>query len=443
MSKILNIANIKSKFLSSEVSAKIVKNTSWLLGDKVVTMIIGAFVTAVVARYFGPEKYGQFNFSLAFVTLFTAISTLGLETLTVKAIVDREQSEGVILYTSLILRVISGIILTIIAVGLILLIEPDDSNTHIVVIILSLSMVFKALEVIEYWIQAHYRAKLSSVVRIVVYVIIAVFKIGMVFLGGSLIHFALIHMLNVFLIGVGLIIAYFKYRVEKPKWRIDVRYAKAILSQSWYLILTGLMITLYMQIDKIMLGSMMPTKLEVGVYSAAVSIATMWYFVPMAVITSFKPIIMSKKKTDAKSYLKSVQLLYTITAWIGIVFGIIVLIFSNLIVNILYGEVFEGASRILSISIWAGTFAMLGSSRGIWLISEGLQRYSVIYISSGAIVNIILNYLLIPIIGGYGAALATLISQVTVSIIVPLFIKETRISVIMMLKAFILEGIIK
>jgi Na+-driven multidrug efflux pump len=97
----------------------------------------------------------------------------------------------------------------------------------------------------------------------------------------------------------------------------------------------------------------------------------------------------------------------------------------------------------LSISIWAGTFAMLGSSRGIWLISEGLQRYSVIYISSGAIVNIILNYLLIPIIGGYGAALATLISQVTVSIIVPLFIKETRISVIMMLKAFILEGIIK
>ena len=180
----------------------------------------------------------------------------------------------------------SGVILTIIAVTLIRLIEPNDSNTHILVLILSLNMVFKALEVIEYWIQAHQRAKISSVVRIVAYVIIAGFKIGMVLLGGSLIHFALIHMLNVIIIGIGLIIAYFRNREEKFKWKVDMSYAKSILSQSWYLILSGLMATLYMQIDKVMLGSLMPTKVEVGVYSAAVSIASMWYFVPMAIITS-------------------------------------------------------------------------------------------------------------------------------------------------------------
>ena len=103
---------------------------------------------------------------------------------------------------------------------------------------------------------------------------------------------------------------------------------------------------------------------------------------------------------------------------------------------------YQKASSILSVSIWA-TFAMLGSARGIWLISEGLQKYSVIYISAGAIINIVLNYLLIPVIGGYGAAVATLISQVTVAIIAPLFIKQTRISAIMMLKAFKLEGLIK
>ena len=438
-----NIANIKKNVLNSEVAVKIIKNSSWMVGDKVFTMIIGVFVTAIVARYFGPESYGQFNYALSFVTLFTALSTLGLETLTVKAIVDKDQDEGTILCTSLVLRVIGGIILTFIAVILIRLIEPNDSNTHILVFILSLTMVFKALEVIEYWIQAHQRAKISSVVRIVAYVIIAGFKIGMVLLGGNLIHFALIHMLNVIIIGIGLIIAYFRNREEKFKWKVDMSYAKSILSQSWYLILSGLMATLYMQIDKVMLGSLMPTKVEVGVYSAAVSIASMWYFVPMAIITSFKPVIMSKKKINEESYLKSVQLLYTIIAWLGICFGIFVLIFSNPIVKILYGAEYQKASSILSVSIWAGTFAMLGSARGVWTVTEGLQRYNMFYVGAGAIINIILNYLLIPTAGGYGAAVATLMSQVTVAIIAPLFIKQTRISAIMMLKAFKLEGLIK
>ena len=86
---------------------------------------------------------------------------------------------------------------------------------------------------------------------------------------------------------------------------------------------------------------------------------------------------------------------------------------------------------------------MLGSARGTWLICEGLQRYSVVYIGAGCISNIILNYLLIPILGGYGAAIATLASQIIVALIAPLFFKETRVSSIMMLKAFKLEGVFK
>ncbi|MCY7731096.1 flippase [Aerococcus urinaeequi] len=433
-----NIAKIKSNVLNSEVAVKIIKNSSWMIGDKVFTMIIGVFVTAIVARYFGPESYGQFNYALSFVTLFTALSTLGLETLTVKAIVDKDQDEGTILCTSLVLRVIGGILLTFIAVILIRLIEPNDSNTHILVFILSLTMVFNALEVIEYWIQAHQRAKISSVVRMTAYVIIAAFKIGMVLLGGNLIHFALIHMLNVIIIGIGLIIAYFRNREEKFKWKVDISYAKSILSQSWYLILSGLMVTLYMQIDKVMLGSLMTSKVEVGVYSAATSIASMWYFVPMAIITSFKPVIMSKKKTNEESYLKSIQLLYTIITWLGIGFGIFVIIFSNPIVNILYGSDYQKASDILSVSIWAGTFAMLGSATSIWLISENLQKYKTFFVFSGALTNVVLNYFLIPIIGGNGAAIATLASQFIANIITPIFFKEIRINTKMIFKAFIL-----
>lgn len=433
----------KNNILQSEVAIRSIKNSTWLVGDKVFTMIIGIFVIAVVARYFGPEKYGQYNYALSFVSLFTALSTLGLESLTVKAIVDKEYDEGMLLCTSLVLRVFGGIILTVLATVIIMIIEPNDSNLHVLVLIMSLTMVFKALEVIEYWIQAYQRAKISSILRMVTYVIISGLKIALVVLGGTIIHYTLIYMLSALIIGTALIIAYFRYRENKLKWRFSLSYSKSILSQSWYLILSGLMGTLYMQIDKVMLGTLMLTRTEVGVYSAASHVAQMWYFIPMAVIISVKPVIMSKKKIDEQSYLKSVQLLYTIIAFIGISFGIFILLFSNVIIGIIYGSDYAKAAEILSVSVWAGTFATLGSARSIWLISEGLQKYAMFLTGLGAVVNVVLNYILIPVLGGYGAAIATLVSQVTVAIIAPAFVKKLRISSVMIIRAFKLEGIIK
>ncbi len=434
---------VKKIIFENEVANRTIKNSGWLVGDKVFTMIIGVFVIAIVARYFGPEKFGQFNYAMAFVALFTALSTLGLETLTVKSIVDKDYDEGTILCTSLFLRVFGGIILTILAAVIIRLIEPNDYNLHVLVLIMSFTMVLKSMKVIEYWVQAYQKAKVSSIIRMSVYIITAVLKIILVIFKGNLIHYALIYMIDVVIIGSALMISYYKIRDDISPWKFNLNYAKNILSQSWYLILSGLMVTLYMRIDQVMLGSMMPTKTELGVYSAAVRIAELWFFVPMAIIISFKPVIMNKKKINEKSYMKSVQLLYTIVAWIGIGFSVFILLFSKLIVSILYGEEYLKASSILSISIWAGTFAMLGSARSAWLICEGLQKYSMVYIFIGCITNVSLNFLLIPLYGGFGAAVATLVSQIVVALIAPALFSETRVSSVMMLKAFKLEGLLK
>jgi O-antigen/teichoic acid export membrane protein len=442
--------NIKKQFIKikefisgNEVVNKTFRNTNWLVGEKIFTMALGVFVIAVVARYFGPENFGQFNYAMALVALFTVLSTLGLETLTVKSIIDKDYDEGTILCTSLFLRVFGGIVLTIIAVIIIRLIEPKDQNLHVLVLIMSFTMVLKSMEVIEYWVQAYQKAKISSIIRMSTYLITVVLKILLVIFKGNLIHYALIYTVDAAIVGIALMIAYFRIREKVSAWRINFVYAKSILSQSWYLILSGLMVTLYMRMDQVMLGSMLPTKTELGVYSAAVQIAGMWYFVPMAIITSFTPVIMNKKKISENSYMKSVQLLYTIVAWIGIGFSVFILLFSKLIVNILYGAEYLKSASILSVSIWAGTFAMLGSARGVWLICEGLQKYSMAYIGTGSITNLILNYLLIPTLGGYGAAVATLASQIIVALIAPSFFKETRVSSIMMLKAFKLEGLLK
>lgn len=439
----LKIIRIKQYLFRNELMTKIIKNSSWLVADRLFTLFIGAIVTALLARYFGPEKYGVYNYALAFTALFTSISTLGLEIFIVKSIVSEEDNEASVLCTSLFLRLFGGIVLTVLSYCLIRVLEPGEIDLHILVFIMSITMVVKSTEVFEYWMQAHQMMKMSSVIRMSTYIVSSLLKLGIIIFKGNLFYYAIVYMIDAVIIGTSLVIAYYIFKNEKFSFSFNICYAKKILSQSWYLILSGLMITLYMKIDQIMLGSMIENKSGLGVYSAAVLIAEMWYFIPNAIITSFRPVIMSKKKNNEQEYLKLIQLLYTIIAWIGIGFGILIVIFSNLIIKIIFGNDYLDAANILSVNVWAGTFAMLGVARSTWLISEGLQRYTLFYTIVGLVVNVSLNYILIPMEGALGSAFATLVAQFCVNIISLSFFKETRISTIMILRAFSIKSLIQ
>ena len=225
---------------------------------------------------------------------------------------------------------------------------------------------------------------------------------------------------------------------EKIKWKFSTQYAKELLRKCWYVAISGLMVTIYMRIDQVMLGSMLPDKTQNGIYSAAVKIAEMWYFVPLAVIASFKPNIMKCKNMQNESeYERLMQRLYDLVAIIGIVCAIGITIVAPLAIQILYGAEYSQSAQILSISVWAGLFATLGSARSIWLVMENLQKYTLIYTLAGAITNIVLNAILIPSYGAFGAAFATLIAQCVSNIIALFPFKKTRKSSIMIIKSIL------
>jgi O-antigen/teichoic acid export membrane protein len=421
-----HVKKLVDQLFLNTVAKKTFKNSIWIISERVMTLIIGVFVTALVARYFGPENYGQFNYAFAFVALFTAISTLGLESLTVKSLIEKKYEEGTILHTSLILRVIGGILLTVMASFIIRLIEPNDQSLHFIVLVISFIMLTKSLDVIEYWIQSKQKAYVAAIIRMSLYLISSGLKIVLILNNGSLELYAMLYLLDAILIGIALVIAYRKIKEDQTVWKFKFGYAKDVLSKSYFLILSGLMITLYMRVDQVMIGSMFNNRSELGFYSVAVKIAEMWYFIPLAIITSFQPIIMESKHRSIEDYHKSIKLLFTIVFWISIGFSIFISIFSNTIISILYGQAYQKSAEILTISVWAGSFAILGSARSIWLVMENLNKYSLYFAFLGAITNIVLNLFLIPIYGGVGAAIATLISQVAVAIIIPLCFNDTR-----------------
>jgi len=104
---------------------------------------------------------------------------------------------------------------------------------------------------------------------------------------------------------------------------------------------------------------------------------------------------------------------------------------------LLFGKAYEAADSVLAINTWAGVFVFIGVASGRWFLVENLQRLLIIRTMLGAIINILLNWILIPKMGVIGAAWATLISQAIANVFANLVDHKTRPLFRMQMQSFI------
>ena len=431
MKELINkIKSIKEK--------KVAKNTMWILAERITQMIISLVVGVISARYLGPSNYGILNYGASLVTLFTAICKLGLENVIIKDYVDKRNENGKILGTAMVMRLFSSLLSVIAIVIIVCILKPNDSTILVVTILQSIALLFQAYELIDYWFQSNLNSKYVSIAKTIAYIIVAVYKVSLLILKKPVEWFAFSTSLDYIIIMLIILWMYKKNKGQKLEFSLET--AKSLIYRSYHFIFSGLLVTLYMQMDKVMIGSYRSDG-EVGLYSAATTICSMWGFIPEAIINSVRPTLYEAKKVSEDAYIKRQKILYAIVFWISVIFAIGITVFSDLIINILYGKDYLQAKPALLISAWYPTFAYLGSARGPWIVINNKNKYSKKYIFWGAVINLILNAILIPKTGITGAAIATLISQIAVALIAPLIYKETRITVKHMVEAICFKGI--
>ena len=424
---------MKGGFLGS----KEVKNTGWLVGEQVFQMLLSLVVGVLSARYLGPSNYGTLNYTLSFVTFFVSIATLGMDSIVIKKMVESPDKEGELLGSCILLRFLSSVLSTItigIVVFLLNLSEPWKVG---LALIQSGQLIFRSFHLFESWFQRYSKSKYISISKMVASVLVSGYKIFLLVTAKDIVWFAFS---NVMLEGISIPIFWAFYKKEKgQKLTVNFATGKEVLSQSYHFILSGLMVAIYSQMDKMMIGGMMSDG-DVGLYTTALTICSMWIFVPTAIINSFQPKIFElKEKGDEEAYLAQLKKLYTVIIWLCLIVSLIVTIFADLGVQILYGEAYAGASGVVKLAIWSEVFSMIGVSRGVWIVSEGRQKYVKYLLLFGAITNLILNFALIPVMGIYGAALATVVTQIVANVIAPLFFKDTRDFPKYVWQAFILQ----
>ncbi len=394
----------------------------------------GLFVGVWLARYLGPEQFGLFNFAAAFVGLFGAIAGLGLQGIVVRDIVRNTAGKEETLGTAAVLQFIAGLLAYGLIIGTIFWLRPDDVMAKVLVAILGSTMLFKASEVAIYWFESQVLSKYIVWVQNGSFLVFAAIKVVLILNEAPLTAFAWTTMAEAFLVGLLMLIM---LGLRGPKLRklcFTVSRVKTLLRDSWPLLLSGIAIMIYMKIDQIMLGQMLGYE-AVGIYSAAVRISEVWYFIPMMIVASVFPAILEAKKISEAQYYQRLQQLYDLMVWLSVGIALPMTFLSTFVVTLLFGEPFAESGAVLAIHIWAGVFVFLGVASGKWFLAENRQVLSFQRTALGAAVNVLLNFLLIPNFGYIGAAVSTVISQAMAALLFDAVQPVTRGMFLMKIKS--------
>lgn len=404
------LLSLKAQLLGHQGVRRYGANTAWLMGEKVLRMFMGLFVGIWVARYLGPEQFGLLSYAQSFVFLFTAIATLGLDSIVVRELVKDNSQRNVLLGTAFSLKLIGSLcILPLLWLGV--QFTSNDSYTNLLILIIASGTIFQSFNVIDFYYQSSVLSKYVAFANTITLAISSIVKIVLILNEASLLAFAIVGVFDTVILSLGLIYFYWqKTHHSLREWQFDKVVAKRLLLDSWPLIISSVMVSLYMKIDQVMIKEMLDNN-AVGQYAAAVRISEAWYFLPMAICSSVFPAIINAKKVSEALYYQRLQRLYSAMVWLGVAVALPMTFMSDWIISLLYGSAYIQAGQILMVHIWAGVFVGLGVASSTWINIEKLMLISTFRTAFGLIINISLNYLFITSIGIIGAAIATLFSQ--------------------------------
>lgn len=407
-------------------------NTGWLFLVQALRMLSGLLVGVWVARFLGPEKYGVLTYAIAFAAVFGSISKLGLDGIIVRDLVAFPEKRDIYLGTAFWLKAVASLLsLGVIAVAIILV--GEDSIIGLYIFIIGSGILLQSFDVVDFYFQSKVLSKYVSFCKIAQLVLSAVIKICLILTKADLVWFVLITLVDETVMAVSFAIVY-KFQGNRDFYsHFSSTVARRFLSDSWPLMLSGVSVMIYMRVGQLMIKAMLGSS-AVGLYSAAVRLSEAWYFIPVMISSSIFPALVSARKASSGLYYERLQRLLTFMTWVSIAVALPTALFSDWLVQLLYGAPYADAAAVLRVYVWAGLFVNMGVASGKWLLTENYPHIAFLRTALGAISNILLNLVLIPRFGVVGAAYSTLASYFLAGFLYDLL--DPRMRIMFKMKVF-------
>ena len=393
---------------------KLIKETLWSFATKSVTFILFFALNIYIARMLGVEKFGLWSFFFSFFTIVFLFSNFGINASTRKFVAQYNNTDKLknVLESSLKLRLFFSFIFSLaLFISSTLLSNLIGHPEFKFLFQYSAPLIFLST-VIEYLksvFMGLHRIKYNFIINILEYGLKLLFVIILFQFSISLLNIINAYILATFLVVfICLSILYFQFYVKSQN-SDSGDFIINIFKYSIPLLFTSIGAIIALELDIIMLG-LLSSNYEVGIYAVAKSIATKIPHISLALAMGTMPIfakINDKNKNELK---KKFLNILKINTGIILIIVCIILLFSNILIPLIYGV--DYSSSVIPLQIL--TIFLINRSYLIFLNFfldyQGLAKKRLYNSLLAMALNIILNLLLIPKYGAIGASVATSIA---------------------------------
>lgn len=400
----------------------------WQLAERGVRTGLGFVLSIMIARELGPTLFGVYSYALATVALFAFLGQAGLEALLVRELIREPLRATFTLSEGFVLRLGGAGCAAIGAIGTAIL--AASNKTHgatLLVCIMSISGLLQAGYVAEALLQANRKFAGIALAKVSAYGIAGALRIVALFLPSPLLYLAFAAVAESLLcflllwwvcrrqLAVGLA------SLHKPKFGRLMAMTRLAMP----LLLSAFTVAVYSRIDVFMTGRMLGSEAS-GIYTAGTLLSEGFYIIPTAMMAAAAPRLAKIYLTDIDAFHRELQHLLRLLSLAGIGIAMLVTFLAPYVLPLLFGARFDDASSVLQVHIWSTWAVFLSAASDPYYINHDLRRLYLLKTSTAAILNVLLNFMLIPRLGVVGAAWATLAAYTASAVLVGALSRETR-----------------
>ena len=390
------------------MSKKIFSNSLWMMSEKLVSIFGLIFVTSFVAKYIGPENFGKLTFASSIFAIIQTIAMFGSENIIFqKTAKDRRLGEYIIDSTKIIrdFMYVSLSLLTLVYIYFF-----ADQLTFIFSVATSIAIYFAVHDVYIIYFNAILQSKVNAycnifalMISLLVRYCIAKFQLAVELLSVPIILITIVpFFIRKYLFN--------KVKLEKghiTKERVN-RYRKFMIGIGRKLIFYSLSVAIFTKTSQLFLG--LKSQYDLGIYTVAMTLGNSFYFVLVAIISSYFTQIYIEK--DFEQSQKMVAKLSVMI--IGICFAVMAFfaVTGHYIVQWLYGAEYASVNDILLFTVVVTLFSGLSTVAEKYLLKFNAYDYLKKKTLFLVAFNIVLTALFIYMWGLKGAIIAILITEI-------------------------------
>jgi len=387
----------------------VLKNAAALSVASVLSKVITAVVAIAVARYLGPDTFGEYGIALAFVSTFILFADFGLSNYMVQEGSRDESVLPLFLGNTLLFKMIT--LLVIYALMLVLM-HPAGYNRSIqsMIIIFGLASGLNALDSTVYnYFQAKQQMYLAAIYQFLSTFLIGALTFVVVIMKGNVVMITVSQLVSTILISL-MLYAHLRRHI---RLEFDLRRLVQMLRQGLPYGVAIIFLYVYFQIDMLML-SLMRSPFEVGIYKAAYSLIAVLLFIPGILTSVLYPILFQLGVDSKEEHQQTIEKIFKVLSAVGIPGSVLLFVLANPLITWLYKNGYPQSIPILMLLSWFFALECLSFSLGDVLTTTNRQWTRAKIQGGAALINIAINLYAIPHYGIYGASVATLITELYV-----------------------------